>query len=109
VRKRTDRFFRETVFPDASGAEGGHVFDKVWSIVGQGCFSDGISTQMEREMCHWELNCRAIALTEFEDMVRKDFAGLDIPHIVLQKISKTAARHQSLCIAPHTSTRPIPR
>ena len=52
--------------------------NKSWSIVGQGMFQLREINQMEHEMCqylNWELNVEPGTLKEFEDMVRKDFAG----------------------------------
>ena len=69
--------------------------NKSWSIVGQGMFQLREINQMERDMCQyldWELNSEPSTLKEFEDMVRKDFAGPGpYPTYVLQTISKLAA------------------
>jgi Cyclin, N-terminal domain len=88
--------------------------NKSWSIVGQGMFQLREINQMEREMCQyldWELNVEPSTLKEFEDMVRKDFAGPGpYPTYVLQTISKLAATSANPfpAIAPNTSTSPIP-
>ena len=88
--------------------------NKSWSIVGQGMFQLREINQMEREMCQyldWELNVEPSTLKEFEDMVRKDFAGPGpYPTYVLQTISKLAATSTNPfpAIAPNTSTSPIP-
>jgi len=69
---------------------------------------------MEREMCQyldWELNVEPSTLKEFEEMVRKDFAGPGpYPTYVLQTISKLAATSTNPfpAVAPNTSTSPIP-
>jgi hypothetical protein len=82
-------------FPAARGSSGHRLFlsafmiaskvicedtysNKSWSIVGQGMFQLREVNQMEREMCSyldWELNVEPSELEEFENMVRKDFAG----------------------------------
>ena len=52
--------------------------NKSWSIIGQGMLQLREINQMEREMCQyldWELSVEPGTLKEFEDMVRKDFAG----------------------------------
>ena len=76
--------------------------NKSWSIVGQGVFRLRDINQMEREVCQyldWGLNVEPGILKEFEDMVRKDFAGPGpYPTYVLQTISKLSA----------PSTRPLP-
>src|SRR6202041_1714626 len=59
----------------------------------------------------WELNVEPSTLKEFEDMVRKDFAGPGpYPTYVLQTISKLAATSTNPfpAIAPNSSTSPIP-
>jgi len=118
-------------FPTARGSSGHRLFisafmiaskvicddtysNKSWSIVGQGMFQLREVNQMEREMCQyldWELNVEPSTLKEFEDMVRKDFAGPGpYPTYVLQTISKLAATSTNPfpAIAPNTSTSPIP-
>jgi hypothetical protein len=88
--------------------------NKSWSIVGQGMFQLREINQMEREMCQyldWELNIKPSTLTEFEDMVRKDFAEPGpYPTYVLQTIPKLAATSTNPfpTIAPNISTSPIP-
>ena len=90
--------------------------NKSWSIVGQGMFQLREINQMEREMCQyldWELNVNVEpgTLKEFEDMVRKDFAGPGpYPTYVLQTISKLAATSSNPfpAIALNNSTSPIP-
>ena len=88
--------------------------NKSWSIVGQGMFQLREINQMEREMCQyldWELNVEPGTLKEFEDMVRKDFAGPGpYPTYVLQTISKLAATSTNPfpAIALNNSTSPIP-
>ncbi|KIM63970.1 hypothetical protein SCLCIDRAFT_1213783 [Scleroderma citrinum Foug A] len=82
-------------FPTARGSSGHRLFvsafmlaskvicddtysNKSWSIVAQGMFQLREINQMEREMCQyleWELNVDPATLKEFEEMVRKDFAG----------------------------------
>jgi hypothetical protein len=118
-------------FPTARGSSGHRLFisafmiaskvicddtysNKSWSIVGQGMFQLREINQMEREMCQyldWELNVEPSTLKEFEDMVRKDFAGPGpYPTYILQTISKLAATSANPfpAIAPNTSTSPIP-
>jgi len=116
-------------FPTARGSSGHRLFisafmiaskvicddtysNKSWSIVGQGMFQLREVNQMEREMCQyldWELNVEPSTLLEFENMVRKDFAGTGpYPTYVLQTISKLANAATVSTIVPNTSTSPIP-
>jgi hypothetical protein len=118
-------------FPTARGSSGHRLFisafmiaskvicddtysNKSWSIVGQGMFQLREINQMEREMCQyldWELNVEPSTLKEFEEMVRKDFAGPGpYPTYVLQTISKLAATSTNPfpAVAPNNSTSPIP-
>ena len=85
--------------------------NKSWSIVGQGMFQLREINQMEREMCQyldWELNIEPGTLKEFEDMVRKDFAGPGpYPTYVLQTIAATST-NPFPAVAPNNSTSPIP-
>jgi len=116
-------------FPTARGSSGHRLFisafmiaskvicddtysNKSWGIVGQGMFQLREVNQMEREMCQyldWELNVEPSTLKEFEEMVRKDFAGPGpYPTYVLQTISKLASVSTTSTIVPNTSTSPIP-
>ncbi|KAI5981972.1 hypothetical protein EDD15DRAFT_2405847, partial [Pisolithus albus] len=66
--------------------------NKSWSIVAQGMFQLREINQMEREMCQyleWELNVDPSTLSEFEAMVRKDFAGIGpFPTYILPSTKK---------------------
>ena len=69
--------------------------NKTWSIIGQGVFELWDINNMELEMCQyldWELNFEPRFLKEFEDMVRKTFAGPGpYPAYVIPTISKPAS------------------
>jgi hypothetical protein len=52
--------------------------NKSWRIVAQGMFTLREVNQMEREMCNyldWELTIDNPILSNFEEMVRRDFRG----------------------------------
>ncbi|KAH7883209.1 hypothetical protein F5I97DRAFT_1939054 [Phlebopus sp. FC_14] len=97
-------------FPTARGSSGHRLFisafmlaskvicddtysNKSWSIVAQGMFQLREINQMEREMCQyleWELNVDPVTLRDFEEMVRKDFAGPGpYPTYILPSTKKT--------------------
>ncbi|EGO00719.1 hypothetical protein SERLA73DRAFT_178625 [Serpula lacrymans var. lacrymans S7.3] len=117
-------------FPTARGSSGHRLFvsafmiaskvicddtysNKSWSIVAQGMFQLREINQMEREMCQyldWELNVDPVTLKEFEEMVRKDFAGPGpYPTYILPPSSKTSPPSTSNPFPPaNTSTSPIP-
>ncbi|KAI6116024.1 hypothetical protein F5141DRAFT_1266388 [Pisolithus sp. B1] len=97
-------------FPTARGSSGHRLFisafmlaskvicddtysNKSWSIVAQGMFQLREINQMEREMCQyleWELNVDPLTLSEFEAMVRKDFAGIGpFPTYILPSTKKS--------------------
>jgi hypothetical protein len=83
-------------FPMARGSSGHRLFissfmiaskvicdntysNKSWYIIGQGLFPLCEISRMELEMCQyldWALNIEPSKLQEYENMVRKDFAGL---------------------------------
>ncbi|KAL4079276.1 hypothetical protein J3A83DRAFT_4086288 [Scleroderma citrinum] len=107
-------------FPTARGSSGHRLFvsafmlaskvicddtysNKSWSIVAQGMFQLREINQMEREMCQyleWELNVDPATLKEFEEMVRKDFAGPGpYPTYILPSTKKST---------PPPSTVPFP-
>ena len=69
--------------------------NKTWSVVGQSMFQLWDINQMELEMCQyldWELNFEPVSFKEFEDMVRKDFAGPGpYPTYALPTIFKSAS------------------
>ncbi|KAG1789235.1 hypothetical protein EV424DRAFT_1624410 [Suillus variegatus] len=107
-------------FPTAWGSSGHRLFvsafmlaskvicdntysNKSWSIVAQGMFQLREINQMERKMyqyLEWELNVDLVTLREFEDMVKKDFAGQG-PYLtyILPSSSKTT---------PPPTTNPFP-
>lgn len=89
-------------------------FNKSWLTVGQGMFQLHEINRMEREMCQyldWELNVEPDTLKEFEDMVRKDFAGPGpYPIYDLPTISKptTSTTNPFTVVPPNGITSPIP-
>ncbi|KAH7927453.1 hypothetical protein BV22DRAFT_1007019 [Leucogyrophana mollusca] len=115
-------------FPTARGSSGHRLFvsafmlaskvicddtysNKSWSIVAQGMFQLREINQMEREMCQyleWELNVEPVTLKDFEEMVRKDFAGPGpYPTYILPSTSKTTPPSTTIPFPP-SSTNPTP-
>ncbi|KAG1716490.1 hypothetical protein ID866_694 [Astraeus odoratus] len=111
-------------FPTARGSSGHRLFisafmlaskvicddtysNKSWSIVAQGMFQLREINQMEREMCQyleWELNVDPLTLKEFEEMVRKDFAGTGpYPTYILPSTKKSTPPPTANPFAPSTS------
>ncbi|KAH7917302.1 hypothetical protein BV22DRAFT_974018, partial [Leucogyrophana mollusca] len=66
--------------------------NKSWSIVAQGMFQLRETNQMEREMrqyLEWELDIEPVTWKDFEEMIRKDFAGHGLcPTYILPSTSK---------------------
>ncbi|KAH7904011.1 hypothetical protein BJ138DRAFT_1019739, partial [Hygrophoropsis aurantiaca] len=112
-------------FPTARGSSGHRLFvsafmlaskvicddtysKKSWSIVAQGMFQLREINQMEREMCQyleWELNVEPATLKEFEDMVRKDFAGPEpYPTYILKSTTKTTPPPTTIPFPPATTS-----
>lgn len=91
--------------------------NKSWSIVAQGMFTLREINQMEREMCNyldWELTVDNTILTNFQSMVKHDFATEGpYPTYSLQTVSKRAAKAAESESAtpmpePNSTTSPIP-
>ncbi|KAJ7287223.1 hypothetical protein C8J57DRAFT_579840 [Mycena rebaudengoi] len=123
-------------FPTARGSSGHRLFisafmiaskvicddtysNKSWSIVAQGMFTLREINQMEREMCSyldWELTVDNPILSNFEQMVRRDFAPnarTPYPTYSLHMVSKRAAKAAASTSAtpipePNSTTSPIP-
>jgi hypothetical protein len=122
-------------FPTARGSSGHRLFisafmiaskvicddtysNKSWSIVAQGMFALREVNQMEREMCsylEWELTVDNPILSNFEDMVIRDFSSPEGPYpsYPLTLVSKRAAKAATSTSAtpvpePHPTTSPIP-
>ncbi|KAI5986857.1 hypothetical protein EDD15DRAFT_2199916 [Pisolithus albus] len=111
-------------FPTARGSSGHRLFisafmlaskvicddtysNKSWSIVAQGMFQLREINQMEREMCQyleWELNVDPLTLSEFEAMVRKDFAGIGpFPTYILPSTKKSTPPPSTNPFAPSST------
>lgn len=86
--------------------------NKSWSIVAQGMFQLREINQMEREICQyleWELNVGPATLKEFEEMVRKDFAGIgSYPTYILPSTKKSTPPPSAIPFHPTCGISPSP-